>query len=104
MFQIKLPFASFAILPGQGILNSSLLFSDGHDETCLTQASLQNPESEASRKKDEADRLRAAEKFMKVGTGEAVCKSCGYEYRPAKGDPEYPISPGTYFAVQPPSP
>ena len=60
---------------------------------------MQNPESEASRKKDEADRLRAAERFMKVGTGEAVCKGCGYEYRPAKGDPEYPISPGTYFRV-----
>ena len=60
---------------------------------------LQNPDSEMSKKKDEADRLRAAEKFMKIGTGEAVCKGCGYEYKPPKGDPEYPISPGTYFRV-----
>ncbi|EFN59985.1 hypothetical protein CHLNCDRAFT_18606, partial [Chlorella variabilis] len=37
--------------------------------------------------------LRAAEKFMVVGTGEASCKNCGYEYKPAKGDPEYPVSP-----------
>ena len=29
----------------------------------------QNPESEAARKKAEADRLRAAEKFMRVGDG-----------------------------------
>ena len=34
---------------------------------------------------------------MKVGTGEAYCKGCGYEYKPGKGDPEYPISAGTYF-------
>ena len=60
---------------------------------------LQNPESEAARKKDEADKLRAAEKFMKVGTGEAFCKGCGYEYKPAKGDPEYPVAAGTLFGV-----
>ena len=35
---------------------------------------VENPESEAARKKAEADRLRAAEKFMVVGTGEATCK------------------------------
>jgi rubredoxin len=64
---------------------------------------LQNPESEAAKKKDEADRLRAAEKFMKVGTGEAFCRGCGYEYKPGKGDPEYPISAGTYFTVSLPA-
>ena len=52
-----------------------------------------------AKKKDEAERLRAAEKFMKVGTGEAFCRGCGYEYQPNKGDPEYPISAGTYFQV-----
>lgn len=63
-------------------------------------AELDNPESEASRKRAEAERLRAAEKFMVVGTGEASCKNCGYEYKPAKGDPEYPVSPGTQFQVR----
>ena len=60
---------------------------------------MQNPESETARKKAEADRLRAAEKFMVVGTGEATCNGCGYEYSPKNGDPEYPITPGTYFKV-----
>lgn len=60
----------------------------------------QNPDSEAARKKAEADRLRAAEKFMKVGTGEAQCKGCGYVYEPKRGDPEYPIAPGTKFEVR----
>lgn len=61
----------------------------------------QIPESEAAQKKAEADRLRAAEKFMVVGTGEAVCAGCGYEYLPKNGDPEYPITPGTPFTVRP---
>lgn len=62
---------------------------------------VENPESEAARKKAEADRLRAAEKFMMIGTGEATCKGCGYEYSPRKGDPEYPVSPGTQFQKLP---
>ncbi|PSC74856.1 Rubredoxin [Micractinium conductrix] len=62
---------------------------------------LENPESEAARKKAEADRLRAAEKFMTVGTGEASCKGCGYEYSPKRGDPEYPVAPGTQFQQLP---
>ena len=63
----------------------------------------QNPESEAARKKAEADRLRAAEKFMVVGTGEATCPGCGYEYRPKNGDSEYPVPPGTLFQARPPA-
>ncbi len=66
-------------------------------ETCAH--ARQNPESESARKKAEADRLRAAEKFMVVGTGEATCAGCGYEYLPKNGDPEYPITPGTPFPV-----
>ncbi|KAK9816914.1 hypothetical protein WJX72_007027 [[Myrmecia] bisecta] len=60
-------------------------------------AEIENPESEEARKKSEADRLRAAERFMVVGTGEAECIGCGYTYEPKKGDPEYPVPPGTQF-------
>eukprot|EP00887_Chlorella_sp_A99_P003260 scaffold9.g3260.t1 len=62
---------------------------------------LDDSDSEAARKKAEAERLRAAEKFMKVGTGEAECKGCGYVYLPNKGDPEYPVAPGTTFGQLP---
>ena len=55
--------------------------------------------SEAERKKAEADRLRAAEKFMVVGSGSASCKSCGYEYKPENGDPEFPVPRGVRFQV-----
>ncbi len=40
---------------------------------------------------------------MVVGTGEATCMGCGYEYQPKNGDPEYPITPGTYFTVSGPA-
>ena len=50
---------------------------------------------------EEADRLRAAEQFMLIGTGEAECKSCGYTYLPANGDPEYPVGKGTQFSQLP---
>ena len=43
---------------------------------------------EVNRKKREAERLRAAEKFMVIGSGTATCKGCGYESLPEKGDPE----------------
>eukprot|EP01025_Chloroclados_australasicus_P017045 TRINITY_DN18693_c0_g1_i3.p1 TRINITY_DN18693_c0_g1~~TRINITY_DN18693_c0_g1_i3.p1 ORF type:complete len:258 (-),score=16.73 TRINITY_DN18693_c0_g1_i3:124-897(-) len=54
-------------------------------------------ETEMEAKKRRSDELRAQEKWMKVGTGEADCISCGYKYDPKQGDPEYPISPGTKF-------
>lgn len=54
-------------------------------------------ESEAQRKAREIEELRAQEKFMKVGTGEADCLSCGYKYDPKAGDPDYPVAPGTKF-------
>lgn len=59
----------------------------------------QNPDSEAARRRAEADCLRAAEEFMVIGSGEASCKSCGFEYLPKNGDPEYPVSKGTLFQV-----
>ncbi|KAF6250710.1 hypothetical protein COO60DRAFT_1622804 [Scenedesmus sp. NREL 46B-D3] len=54
-------------------------------------------DTESARKKAEADRLRAAEKFMVIGSGTAVCKGCGYEYSPDKGDPDFPVPRGVLF-------
>lgn len=61
---------------------------------------LQELDSESVRKKREADRLRAAEKFMVIGSGTAVCKGCGYEYSPDKGDPDFPVPKGVLFQVR----
>lgn len=54
-------------------------------------------ERAALRKRQQAERLRSAEKFMVVGSGEATCTSCGYQYKPENGDPEYPVARGTRF-------
>lgn len=42
----------------------------------------------------DSDRLRAAEKFAVLNTGVYECRSCGYTYDKAIGDPSYPIPPG----------
>ena len=60
---------------------------------------MQNTESELAQKQAEQTRLRKAEKFMKLGTGQAECANCGYQYDPKKGDSESPVSPGTKFEV-----
>jgi hypothetical protein len=61
---------------------------------------LQNPDSEAYKKSKKIEELKAQEKWMKVGTGEADCLSCGYHYDPKNGDPEYPVSAGTEYQVR----
>lgn len=38
---------------------------------------MSDEEKDKLRKKQEAERLRAAEKFMVVGSGTATCTSCG---------------------------
>lgn len=53
--------------------------------------------SEAEQKRLAAERLRAAEKFMVIGAGNATCKSCGYEYKPENGDPDFPTPKGMRF-------
>lgn len=57
-------------------------------------------DSITARKKAEAERLRAAEKFMVVGGGNGTCKSCGYEYKQEKGDPDFPVAKGISFTVR----
>jgi hypothetical protein len=48
-----------------------------HTHTHAHTRAPQNPDSEIARKKAEAERLRAAEKFMVIGSGTAQCKGCG---------------------------
>ena len=67
--------------------------------SCNASLSQQDLQSETDQKLAEADRLRAAEKFMVVTSGEAECTSCGYLYTPKTGDPEYPVLPGTFYKV-----
>ncbi len=49
----------------------------------------------------EAEKLRAAERFMVIDQGLAECSGCGYMYDRTKGDPEYPIASGITFSQLP---
>ncbi|XP_057809335.1 uncharacterized protein LOC131023770 [Salvia miltiorrhiza] len=40
---------------------------------------------------------RLEEKFAVVNTGIYECRSCGYKYNEAAGDPSYPVPPGLPF-------
>ncbi|GJW70546.1 rubredoxin-like superfamily protein [Tanacetum coccineum] len=45
----------------------------------------------------EIDKRRLEEKFAVLNTGIYECRSCGYLYNEAAGDPSYPIAPGIPF-------
>lgn len=47
------------------------------------------------------DPRRLEEKFVVLNTGVHECRSCGYRYDQAAGDPSYPVPPGLPFAQLP---
>ncbi|XP_057512192.1 uncharacterized protein LOC130794395 [Actinidia eriantha] len=47
------------------------------------------------------DKRRLEEKFAVLNTGIYECRSCGYQYDEAAGDPSYPIPPGMQFSKLP---
>ncbi|PSS10186.1 Rubredoxin like [Actinidia chinensis var. chinensis] len=47
------------------------------------------------------DKRRLEEKFAVLNTGIYECRSCGYRYDEAAGDPSYPIPPGMQFSKLP---
>lgn len=71
--------------------------ADPETESTSKPVEIENPDSEFSKKQAESERLRAAEKFMVIGSGEATCKGCGYEYKPERGDPDFPVPKGVKF-------
>ncbi|KAK1393585.1 Rubredoxin-like domain-containing protein [Heracleum sosnowskyi] len=66
------------------------------DPTPLEVAQEQEQEELAS-----FDKRRAEEKFAVLNTGISECKSCGYLYDQAVGDPSYPVPPGFSFEKLP---
>ncbi|KAI3802806.1 hypothetical protein L1987_30949 [Smallanthus sonchifolius] len=54
-------------------------------------------EVEAEADTEAFDKRRLEEKFAVLNTGIYECRSCGYLYNEAAGDPSYPIPPGLPF-------
>ncbi|KAJ4719612.1 putative Rubredoxin [Melia azedarach] len=53
--------------------------------------------SAAEEEQESIDKRRLEEKFAVLNTGIYECRSCGYKYDEALGDPSYPIPPGFQF-------
>ncbi|KAJ6434295.1 hypothetical protein OIU84_017907 [Salix udensis] len=59
-----------------------------------------NPPTESPPEEEEEpefDKRRLEAKFAVLNTGIYECRSCGYKYDEAVGDPSYPIPPGFQF-------
>lgn len=56
-----------------------------------------DPPTEPVETTDDIDKRRLEEKFAVLNTGIYECRSCGYLYNEAAGDPSYPIAPGLPF-------
>ncbi|CAK9144910.1 unnamed protein product [Ilex paraguariensis] len=63
----------------------------------LTPTTSESPLEESK----EVDKRRLEEKFAVLNTGIYECRSCGYKYDEAIGDPSYPIPPGFPFDRMP---
>ncbi|GMI79223.1 hypothetical protein HRI_001591600 [Hibiscus trionum] len=51
----------------------------------------------SSGEEEKFDKRRLEEKFAVLNTGIYECRSCGFKYDEAVGDPSYPIPPGFQF-------
>jgi rubredoxin len=60
-----------------------------------------SPEEEEDDGPKKLDPRRLEEKFAVLNTGIHECRSCGYRYDQAVGDPSYPVPPGLPFAQLP---
>jgi len=61
-------------------------FTFGEPQVSESTMQLVEEEVELTEKQKEIARLKAAEKFMKKDTGDAVCRTCGYQFKMEMGD------------------
>lgn len=69
------------------------------DKPTSDQPSDTDPQEQEDEEK--LDKRRLEEKFAVLNTGIYECRSCGYKYDEALGDPSYPIPPGLPFEKLP---
>lgn len=104
---LTFPFKPYTLLPlpkypKLQIASKSIDVSK-EDKPVLDPVSEPSPEPEPDfsiesiQQTDEFDKRRLEEKFAVLNTGIYECKSCGYLYNEAAGDPSYPIAPGLPF-------
>ncbi|KAJ1266862.1 hypothetical protein BS78_07G011900 [Paspalum vaginatum] len=71
-------------------------------ETAPQQSTQQQADADDEEEQpNKLDPRRLEEKFAVLNTGIHECRSCGYRYDQAAGDPSYPVPPGLPFARLP---
>ncbi|RDY12753.1 rub, partial [Mucuna pruriens] len=83
---------------------SSLLSKSVSRPRKLTVSSVDVSKEDTPTSESEAENLdsrRLEEKFAVLNTGIYECRSCGYKYDEAVGDPSYPLPPGFQFQKLP---
>ncbi|XVE89831.1 hypothetical protein DITRI_Ditri20bG0026300 [Diplodiscus trichospermus] len=102
----KLPTISLNIKPGKKQLHFAMHSVDvsQEDSQGTPTSNQENPSSpappqepSAEEEKEKFDKRRLEEKFAVLNTGIYECRSCGFKYDEAVGDPSYPIPPGFQF-------
>ena len=97
------PFPTRARVPLAMAAEDEFSFGDAGPVGSETAQALVVEERELTEKEKEIARLRAAEKFMKKDTGDALCTVCGYKYQMAEGvrDRAFPVQRNTPFDLLP---
>ncbi|KAJ1697716.1 hypothetical protein LUZ63_006228 [Rhynchospora breviuscula] len=70
-------------------------------ETTIPEAAPEEATEIQDQDQPKVDPRRFEEKFAVINTGIYECRSCGYRYDQAVGDPSYPIAPGLEFSKLP---
>ncbi|CAA7388240.1 unnamed protein product [Spirodela intermedia] len=87
--------------PSLGVSKEDKPLSEQDPPTALSQPEGPGEETEEELGEGRIDRRREEEKFVVLNTGIYECRSCGYLYDQAAGDPSYPIPPGLGFEKLP---
>ncbi|KAL3633566.1 hypothetical protein CASFOL_022328 [Castilleja foliolosa] len=74
-----------------------LTFRRPNTLTTIKSIDVSKEEQPISTEEEKIDNRKLEEKFAVVNTGIYECRSCGYTYDEATGDPSYPIPPGLPF-------
>ncbi|KAE8734686.1 Rubredoxin 4 [Hibiscus syriacus] len=81
--------------PHHFIIHSIDVSKEDSQETPASNS--ENQSQEPSGEEEKFDKRRLEEKFAVLNTGIYECRSCGFKYDEAVGDPSYPIPPGYQF-------
>ncbi|RVW27452.1 hypothetical protein VitviT2T_021235 [Vitis vinifera] len=94
----KIPSISALHKPPKAQFSSRSVDVSKEDKPTSEQPDSSTPTSDSPPQEPENfDKRRLEEKFAVLNTGIYECRSCGYKYDEAAGDPSYPIPPGLQF-------